>query len=225
MSKNVIIFGAKRFGVSNTPVVEGKYPNRAVVTIEAAKSGGRSRRVLFNAKASELLNLSMGDVQQIVFGFVEGTTTGLVANASLLGAEIVESMTTYRTSKNKVNFDNSKEKGKAISSSSIANEIAAYFDLDNNIENELFLSSYDSDEVESFSMNLTFENDDFNAELDNTLAEAADVSDIDVDFSEVSAEVSENNTEETTEELVSSVEPVESNDGNDFSIQRGSSWS
>jgi len=154
MSKNVIIFGARKFGVSNTPLTTTKYPESAVITVEPSKDGGRSRRVLFNAKASEVLNLEMGEVQQIVFGFVEGTTIGLIANASLLGSEVVAAMTTYRTSKNKVSFETTKEKGKAISSTTIANEISTYFSLDDSFENEFSLTPHEAEGVESFSLEI-----------------------------------------------------------------------
>lgn len=217
MSKNVIIFGAKKFGVSNAPVVTSKYPNTAVITVEPSKKGGRSRRVLFNAKASELLNLEMGEVQQIVFGFVQGEAMGLIANASLLEEDVVQSMTTYRTSKNKVSFESTKERGKAISSSTIANEIATYYDLDNTVENELSLEVFDSNEVESFSMSIMNSEDfcddkscDENVVSDDT---QIDISDENVTFTEITPE----------EEVQPEQEPVavESNDS-DFNINRSS---
>jgi hypothetical protein len=208
MSKNVIIFGARKFGVSNTPAVTSKYPNTAVITVEPSKEGGRSRRVLFNAKASEVLNLEMSEVQQIVFGFVEGETMGLIANASLLGNDVMESMTTYRTSKNKVSFESTKERGKAISS--IANEIANYYGLDNSVENEFSLESFDTDGVESFSMSV-MKSEDCCGDKDCTQDGATDVNsnneviDQDVTFEEVQPE-----------QPVQAVEPNDSN----FNIHR-----
>ena len=106
MSNNVIIFGSKKFGVSNTPVSTEKYPNTPVLLIEASKQGGKSRRIIFNKKASEVLGLEMGFVQQIVFGFVQGGGVGLIANATDLPSETLEEMQTYRTSKNKVTSEN-----------------------------------------------------------------------------------------------------------------------
>lgn len=200
MNNNVIIFGAKRFGVSNTPVSTEKYPNIPVVTIEPSKEGGKSRRVLFNAKASEVLNLEMGQVQQIVFGFVEGARTGLIANASLLGSDVVDNMTTYRTSKNKVNFDGN-QKGKAISSSVISKELSSYFEIDSSVANEFRLSAFEAEGVESFSMEPLSHDDN-------------------VDTTEASNNVEEINV--TAEEVTPNepvLETVESNDS-DFNLNR-----
>lgn len=209
MSKNVIIFGAKRFGVTNTPVVTSKYPNTAVITVEPAKEGGRSRRLLFNDRASEILNLESKEVQQIVFGFVEGEATGLVANASLLGAEVVESMTTYRTSKNRVSFESTKERGKAISSTTIANEIANYYNLDSSVENEFSLEPYDTEGIESFSMSvMTSEDCGDKACTENEATDFVnnnEVTNQDVNFEEVLPE--------------QPIQTVESNDS-DFNIER-----
>ena len=63
-------------------------------------------------------------------------------------------MTTYRTSKNKVSFETTKEKGKAISSTTIANEISTYFSLNDSFENEFSLTPYETEGVESFSLEI-----------------------------------------------------------------------
>ena len=218
MSKNVIIFGAKKFGVSNSANTSAtKYPNNAVITVEPSKEGGRSRRVLFNAKACEVLNLENSEVQQIVFGFVEGDCVGLIANASLLESDVINSMTTYRTSKNRVNFEETKEKGKAISSSSIANELSSYFELDSTTIGEFRLNSYDTEGVESFSMEF----------MPNGIDElSTEASNQDVDFEEVSETPTPTPTATATvEDLLQPVEPVsvdsvEEVNSDDFAIKQ-----
>ena len=192
-----------------------KYPNNAVITVEPSKEGGRSRRVLFNAKACEVLNLEMAEVQQIVFGFVEGDCIGLIANASLLGSDVVDSMTTYRTSKNKVSFEDTKEKGKAISSSTIANELSSYFGLDNTTIGEFRLNSYDTEGVESFSMEFMPNG------IDELFTEASSQN---ADFEEVSVTPTPTPTA-TVEDLLQPVEPVsvdsvEEVNSDDFAIKQ-----
>lgn len=175
MSNNVIIFGSKKFGVSNTPVSTEKYPNTPVLLIEASKQGGKSRRIIFNKKASEILGLEMGFVQQIVFGFVQGDTVGLIANATDLPSETLNELQTYRTSKNKVTSENPLNRGKGISSTTLTKEISEYFDLDSSVENEFSLNTFESEGIESFSMELiTGELTESTDEVENIQEEVID---------------------------------------------------
>jgi len=63
-----IIFGTKRLGQVVAKASNEKYPNHAVVTVEGTKEAKKSRRILFNTKAAELLGLVAGEVQELVFG-------------------------------------------------------------------------------------------------------------------------------------------------------------
>lgn len=150
-----IYFGTKKLGVADTAQSNNKYPDQAVLTVEAEKEAGRSRRITFNAKAGEALGLEGGFTQEIVFGHAvneNGENIVLIANASLIPDQ--EEMTTYRTSKNKVTFEDSKERGKAISSSTISNQIADFLSLDNTVANEFVLESLDNDGFDSFVLKL-----------------------------------------------------------------------
>lgn len=126
-----IIFGTKRLGKEDGSNGSfQKYPDMPVITLEGNRGHGKSRRFLFNAAAAELLNLEKGEVQQMIFGtFVNKEEKSvLVANAN----DIVnlEGLTIYKTSKNRVAFDDSKEKGKAVSSSVITGDITSFLGLD-----------------------------------------------------------------------------------------------
>ena len=146
-----IYFGTKKLGVADTSQSNIKYPDQAVLTVEAEKDAGRSRRITFNAKAGEALGLEGGFTQNIVFGHAvdaNGENIVLIANASLIPDQ--DGMTTYRTSKNKVTFEDSKERGKAISSSTISNQISDFLSLDNTVANEFVLESLDNDGFDSF---------------------------------------------------------------------------
>lgn len=149
---NVIIFGSRRLGISDIQATNEKYPNSSVVTIEPSKKGGKSRRVLFNKSAALLLGLEEGTVNNIVFGSVireDGGVEVLLANADSIDAE---DLTTYKTSKNRVSYDGTKEKGKAISSTTISREISGFLDLDDEAVNEFVLDKRDTEGIESFSM-------------------------------------------------------------------------
>ena len=111
-----IVFGTKRLGridgMGNSSYQ--KYTDRAVITLEGDRGAGRTRRVLFNSTAMEQMNLEKGETQQIVFGTIDADENGnraiLIANANNLAN--IDDLTTYRTSKNSVSFDDTKEKGK-----------------------------------------------------------------------------------------------------------------
>ena len=53
-----------------------------------------------------------------------------------------------------MSFDGTKEKGKAISSSTISNEISMFLDLEDDKLNEFRLESFETEGIESFSMNV-----------------------------------------------------------------------
>ncbi|MBV1929349.1 MAG: hypothetical protein KUG81_07555, partial [Gammaproteobacteria bacterium] len=118
---STIIFGTKRLGQVAAAVTSEKYPNQAVITVEGQKGAKKSRRVILNTKAAELLECEVGSIQELVFASVEtGTDTPnqvLIANAGTMPPSDAK-MVTYKTSKNKVAYgDDSKERGQAITSS------------------------------------------------------------------------------------------------------------
>lgn len=148
-----IIFGSKKLGQIDGQDSNEKYPNRPVVTLEGDRGKGKTRRIIFNRTAMELMNLETGFVQQIVFGTIDSDENGnrgiLVANANdLLN---VDDLTTYNTSKNQVKNENG-EKGKAISSARLTREIITFLDLDEDSEQEYELKAFDAQEIDSFRM-------------------------------------------------------------------------
>jgi len=142
-----IIFGSKRLGkVDGSHESYQKYPGVPVVTLEGDRGKGRTRRVLFNRTAMELLNLERGDVQQIVFGTIDADDNGnraiIIANVNNLAN--IDDLTTYKTSKNVVAYENSKEKGKAISSAALTKQMISFLDLDEDTECEYRLDGFDT---------------------------------------------------------------------------------
>jgi len=143
-----IVFGTKKLGkVDGAYESFQKYTDRAVVTLEGDRGKGRTRRILFNRTAMEQMNLEKGSVQEIVFGTIDADENGnraiLIANANNLAN--IEDLTTYKTSKNPVSFDNTKEKGKAISSAALTKEMISFLDLDEDTEVEYALQPFDVD--------------------------------------------------------------------------------
>jgi len=125
-----------------------KYADKAVVTVEGIKGENKTRRVLFNATAMEKLNIPAGASQNIIFGFVEADQVGdrklLIANADMLPNK--EQTVVYNTSKNKVSFEESKEKGKAIGNSSLHREINTFLEIDENVSHEYELHFFATNE-------------------------------------------------------------------------------
>lgn len=148
-----IIFGTKRLGKEDgaNGTIQ-KYPNQAVVTLEGVRGANKSRRFLFNAKASEALGLEKGEIQQMIFGtFVdENQKSVLIANANNIVE--LEGLTIYKTSKNPVSFDDSKEKGKAVSSSVITGDITTFLGLDDAVNHEFTLEDLNSDQIEAMRL-------------------------------------------------------------------------
>jgi hypothetical protein len=158
MSNPTIIFGTKKLGKEAAGVVSEKYPDLAVITVEGQKEAKKSRRILLNTKAAELLSAEVGFTQRVIFASVEVSDDAdkqvLIANFDLMPEqENQDDVVTYKTSKNKVSFsDDSKEKGKAITSSQKCGDIFSFLNLDDSSNVEFELKSYDSDEFEAFSL-------------------------------------------------------------------------
>ena len=130
-----ITFGTiKKAGRDNTS--NQKYAEKADITVEGSKEG-KNRRVLFNMKAMDLLNLPEGSTQNLIFGFIEADELMnrrlLIANADSL--ENKSETVVYNTSKNKVSYE-SKEKGKSITSAPLHAEINSFLEIDTNIDHE-----------------------------------------------------------------------------------------
>ena len=145
-----IIFGTKRLGkVDSSNGSYQKYPEQSVVTLEGDRGHGKSRRFLFNALAAEMLGLEKGDVQHVVFGsLVNGDEKAvLISNANNIQDQ--EGLTVYKTSKNYVAYDDSKEKGKAISSSVITGDVAEFLGLSDEESHEFKISMLESDDLEA----------------------------------------------------------------------------
>jgi hypothetical protein len=146
-----IIFGTKKLGQAQESLSKEKYPELAVVTVEGQKGAKKSRRVLLNTKASELLSCELGSTQRVVFASLETGIDSpkqvLIANADLMDNEV---QVTYKTSKNAVSYTNSKEKGKAITSTHACSEIFSFLGMDDTQDIEFELTPFDSTEVEAF---------------------------------------------------------------------------
>ncbi len=82
--------------------------------------------------------LSGGTVKNLIFGFVETDDNGnrkvLVANAEPLPGK--ENTVVYSVSKNKVSYEGTKEKGKAVASQRIHGEITSFLEVDSSISHE-----------------------------------------------------------------------------------------
>jgi len=150
-----IIFGTKRLGkVSSNNISTEKYPNIPVITVEGLKGAKKSRRILMNSKAADLLNCTVGDIQHIVFASVEMDDNSpkqvLITNDATLPEKADVS---YKTSKNRVSFgEDTSEKGKAITSSYMCREIFSFLDMDDSANIEFQLNEFDNPEIEAFSL-------------------------------------------------------------------------
>ena len=172
MQKQQIIFGTKKLGKVAEKAPKEKYPNHAVVTVEGVKEAKKSRRILFNTKASELLGLEPGETQWLVFGSVERgvglPNEVLVMNTSEIG-ETDQDMTSYRASKNPVSIEDTKEKFKSVSSTHMCNEIFSFLEKDDSVNTEFSLTVFPSEEVNAFSLSdLDVESQDLTEEEELT---------------------------------------------------------
>lgn len=147
-----IVFGSKRLGkIDGSSEACQKYADQAVVTLEGDRGKGRTRRVLFNRTAMQQMNLEKGSTQEIVFGTIDADENGnraiLIANANNMAN--IEDLTTYKTSKNAVSFEDSKEKGKAISSAKLTKDLIKFLDLDEDTQTEYALQPFDGEGLPS----------------------------------------------------------------------------
>lgn len=222
MNINIVFGTIKKAGRDFTS--NEKYAGKAVVTVEGVKGEGKSRRVLFNATAMGLLAIPAGAQQNLIFGFVEADDLVnrrlLVANADLLPGKA--DTVVYNVSKNKVAYEDTKEKGKAIASSALHREINSFLEVNENDTHEYSLVFFGEnaglDLYELVKLNLEEDGKSINDLVANPLSytgyqqtelmeatlDNAPVSASDIDVS-VPVEV-----EETVEETVEEVE--ESND-------------
>jgi hypothetical protein len=225
-----IVFGTiKKAGRDFTS--NEKYAGKAVVTVEGVKGEGKSRRVLFNATAMSLLKIPAGAQQNVIFGFVEADDLVnrrlLVANADLLPGK--EDTVVYNVSKNKVAYEDTKEKGKAIASSALHKEINTFLEVNENISHEYSLVFFGEnaglDLYELVKLNLEEDGKSINdlavnplsytgynqselmeATLDNAPVSASDLNEA------IAEEVTVDAVEEAFEETVEAIEPEETND-------------
>jgi hypothetical protein len=130
-----ITFGTRR--VTRTGTFQ-KYSDQPVITVEGEKEAGKSRRMLFNKTAMDLMNLDEGSGQEILFGFVEQDEQGnrhlLIGNVT--GVAGMSDEVTYTTSKNRIAFDDTKEKGKGLSSKVLMKEINDFLEVDKVAQHE-----------------------------------------------------------------------------------------
>ncbi len=145
-----IVFGSlKTTTAANSAASEFGF---ASMKVEANRGPKTSRRILFNREAGALLRLPKGAVQKLLFGFAQPTTPEdsprlFVINTDEFLHETKD--TTYNTSKNESSFTDSKEKGKAISSTKLSNEIRNFLGLDDDSQDINFSISLYSDEGEA----------------------------------------------------------------------------
>jgi hypothetical protein len=224
MNINIVFGTIKKAGRDNSS--HEKYTDKAVITVEGVKGDNKSRRVLFNATAMELLKIPAGAQQSIIFGFVEADEVGerrlMVANADLLPGK--ESTVVYSTSKNKVSFEETKEKGKAISNSSLHKEINGFLEINENISHEYELTFFgESAGLDLYELGKIKTDEDGKSindlqvnPLSYTGYQAQDLKDaaLDNDLSDLSVEAIDVDDEiETTE-----IEEVVSEEDNEFAV-------
>lgn len=138
-----IVFGSSKVGRSTTGVQEFTVPS---IKLEASRGAGTSRRILFNKAAMAKLELETGAVQELLFGFAydEDKSRLFLINTAEFAREVEQK--TYKTSKNRVSYTDSKEKGKGISSTPLASELRGFLDvygLEETQDLNLSLSVYD----------------------------------------------------------------------------------
>ena len=145
-----IVFGSlKTTAAANSAESEFGF---ASMKVEANRGPKTSRRILFNREAGALLRLPKGAVQKLLFGFAQPTTPEETPRLFVINTDefLHETKdTTYNTSKNESSFTDSKEKGKAISSTKLSNEIRSFLSLDDDSQDVNFSISLYSDEGEA----------------------------------------------------------------------------
>tara|TARA_R100000541_G_scaffold21346_1_gene31287 strand:- start:24769 stop:25479 length:711 start_codon:yes stop_codon:yes gene_type:complete len=191
-----IVFGTKKLSGTTRLASFEKYETIPVLTVEGIKGAKKSRRILLNTMASQLLDLEVGDVQELIFAPVEDTMQVLIANISTIDSETGD-MVSYKTSKNKVSHGESNEKSKAITSSHMCKEIFSFLSLDETADAEFQLVSFPSDSVEAYSLEVVSEisEDKENLSSDTTSTSMNDVA-------ENVIEIETDNVDMTAEELI-----------------------
>jgi hypothetical protein len=151
-----IVFGVKNLVATQTRTgAFQKYPESAVVTVEGVKGKGKSRRILFNKKAGELLSFENGSNEQVIFAPIHDSSELLIANLSTVNGSTGD-MTSYKVSKNEVSYSvidgqEKPEKGKGILSSHMCDQIFSFMNKSDDQDVEFELVSFESDSVEAFS--------------------------------------------------------------------------
>ena len=149
------------FGSLKTTVAGNSAPSEfgfASMKLEANRGPKTSRRILFNREAAALLRLPKGAVQNLLFGFAQpdannATPRLFVINTDEFLHETKE--TTYNTSKNESSFTDSREKGKAISSTKLSNEVRSFLNMEDDTMDINFEISLYSGEGEADIYELT----------------------------------------------------------------------
>jgi len=212
-----IVFGSiKKNGGSKIAEQAFDFP---VITMEANRGPKTSRRILFNRPAMKLLEMEDGEVNEMLFGFASGEDNRLfIVNTAEFIAEVEDK--TYKTSKNKAAYTNSKERGKAISSNPLSTEIMSFMsiasdDVDTNFKLTLYSDEGEANvyELESFSA----ESDTFDLSEDKEFSEDAaslEMNEIAVE-APVEYEVADEPVGMPAEEVVSEEEPVTTTDSSE----------
>jgi hypothetical protein len=185
-----IVFGSlKTTAAANSAESEFGF---ASMKLEANRGPKTSRRILFNREAGALLRLPKGAVQKLLFGFAQPTTPDesprlFVINTDEFLHETKD--TTYNTSKNESSFTDSKEKGKAISSTKLSTEIRTFLGMDDDSQDINFSISLYSDEGEAdiyeLSVCSNIEEDTIVDTVEETYETVNEVNDIEVVDEEV----------------------------------------
>ena len=223
-----IVFGAKKLGKAVEALSNEKYQGKAVVTVEAPKGKGKTRRVLFNNTASSSLLLEQGHVQKIIFAHViddKGNRQVLVTNESVMGIDTSE-MESYKTSKNNVAYLDSKEKGKGIMSSHICSEIFNFLEADEASNAEFALIPYEAEGLD-FECFLLAGIEELNSEP--TVSEQVDqaVNEASEEIEEIAQEVTAEDVQEIevqSEEVVAEEETMEEETSPQAVAQEESEW-
>ena len=187
------------FGSLKTTVAGNSAPSQfgfASMKLEANRGPKTSRRILFNREAAALLRLPKGAVQTLLFGFAQPDSVNLTPRLFVINTDefLHETKdTTYKTSKNESSFTNSKEKGKAISSTKLSTEVRNFLGMSDDTQDIDFSISLYSGEGEADIYELTV----FTGETEETIVSestdaasdvVSDVNDIDVVAEEVEIE-------------------------------------
>tara|TARA_R110000737_G_scaffold64874_2_gene92608 strand:+ start:2756 stop:3394 length:639 start_codon:yes stop_codon:yes gene_type:complete len=149
------------FGSLKTTVAGNSAPSEfgfASMKLEANRGPKTSRRILFNREAAALLRLPKGAVQNLLFGFAQPDVNNVTPRLFVINTDefLHETKeTTYNTSKNESSFTDSREKGKAISSTKLSNEVRSFLNMEDDTMDINFEISLYSGEGEADIYELT----------------------------------------------------------------------